>query len=120
MSVYALVSQIAPFTDRALERDYLYARALASRLPDQASERLDLGSEVELTHLKLAQTFEGSGSLETGGGEVVAIFSGRGPQHEAEEAPRRRRAEVGHRRGRTGARSRCATSVGYRRVRLPP
>ena len=54
----------SPFTDRALERDYLYARALASRLPDQAAEKLDLGSEVELTHLKLAQTFEGSGSLE--------------------------------------------------------
>ena len=36
VSVYAFVAQIAPFTDRALERDYLYARALASRLPDQA------------------------------------------------------------------------------------
>ncbi|MFN0153435.1 MAG: type I restriction endonuclease subunit R [Gaiella sp.] len=86
VNVYVFVSQIAPFTDRRLERDYLFARALASRLPGQASERLDLGSEVELTHLKLAQTFEGSGSLQEGGGEVVAIFSGRGPQHEAESA----------------------------------
>ncbi len=32
---YAFVSQIAPFTDRSLERDYLYARSLASRLPDR-------------------------------------------------------------------------------------
>ena len=47
--------------------------------PIRPPRTLDLGSEVELTHLKLAQTFEGSGSLETGGGEVVAIFSGRGP-----------------------------------------
>ena len=86
VNVYVFVAQIAPFTDRALERDYLYARSLASRLPDQAAEKLDLGSEVELTHLKLAQTFEGSGSLEAGGGEVVAIFSGKGPQHEAEQA----------------------------------
>jgi len=39
---------------------------------------------VQLTHLRLAQTFEGSGSLEEGGGEVVAIFSGRGPQHDPE------------------------------------
>ena len=53
-------------------------------LPSQAAERLDLGSEVELTHLRIAQTFEGSGSLEEGGGEVVAIFSGRGTQHEPE------------------------------------
>ena len=37
-----------------------------------------------MTHLKIAQTFEGSGSLEEGGGEVVAIFSGRGKEHELE------------------------------------
>jgi type I restriction enzyme R subunit len=42
------------------------------------------GSVIELTHLKIAQTYEGSGSLEEGGGEVVAIFSGRGPEHEPE------------------------------------
>jgi type I restriction enzyme R subunit len=52
--------------------------------PGQAAERLDLGSEVELTHLKISQTYEGSGSLEEGSGEVVAIFSGRGPEHEPE------------------------------------
>jgi type I restriction enzyme R subunit len=57
---------------------------LLACLPGQAAERLDLGSEVELTDLKIAQTHEGSASLEEGGGEVVAIFSGRGPEHDPE------------------------------------
>ncbi len=85
VNTYAFVSQIVSYVDRELERDYLYARALLAYLPGQAAERLDLGSEVELTHLKIAQTFEGSGSLEEGGGEVVAIFSGRGKEHEPEK-----------------------------------
>ena len=86
VSMYQFVSQIVGYVDRQLERDYLYARALLAYLPGQAAERLDLGAEVALTHLKIAQTFEGSGSLEEGGGEVVAIFSGRGKQHELDAA----------------------------------
>ena len=82
VNMYAFVSQIVPYVDRELERDYTFARALLAYLPGQAAERLDLGSEVELTHLKIAQTYEGSGSLAEGGGEVVAIFSGRGKEHE--------------------------------------
>jgi len=84
VNMYVFVSQIVSYVDRQLERDYLFARALLACLPGQAAERLDLGSEVELTHLKIAQTFEGSGSLEEGGGEVVAIFSGRGLEHDPE------------------------------------
>jgi type I restriction enzyme R subunit len=84
VNLYAFVSQIVSYVDRELERDYLYGRALLAYLPGQAAERLDLGAEVEMTHLKIAQTFEGSGSLEEGGGEVVAIFSGRGKEHEPE------------------------------------
>jgi type I restriction enzyme, R subunit len=84
VNLYAFVSQIVSYVDRRLERDYLYARALLACLPGQQAERLDLGSEVALTHLKLAQTYEGSASLDEGGGEVVAIFSGRGPQHDPE------------------------------------
>jgi type I restriction enzyme R subunit len=94
VNMYAFVSQIVSYVDRELERDYLYARALLAYLPGQAAERLDLGSEVELTHLKIAQTFEGSGSLEAGGGEVVAIFSGRGKEHEAEKEHLSRIVEV--------------------------
>ncbi len=82
VSIYAFVSQIVPYVDRALERDYLVGKALLLRLPSQAAERLDLGSEVELTHLRIAHIFEGTGSLEEGGGEVIAIFSGRGKEHE--------------------------------------
>ena len=85
VNMYAFVSQIVSYVDRTLERDYLYAKALAAYLPGQAAERLDLGREVQLTHLKITQTFEGSGSLEEGGGEVVAIFSGRGTEHEPEK-----------------------------------
>jgi type I restriction enzyme R subunit len=94
VSLYAFVSQIVSYVDRELERDYLYGRALLACLPGQAAERLDLGGEVELTHLKLAQTFEGSGSLEAGGGEVVAIFSGRGKEHELEREHLSRIVEV--------------------------
>jgi type I restriction enzyme R subunit len=85
VNLYAFVSQIVAYVDRRLERDYLYARALLACLPGQQAERLDLGSEVALTHLKIAQTYEGTASLEEGGGEVVAIFSGRGPEHEPEK-----------------------------------
>jgi type I restriction enzyme R subunit len=94
VNMYAFVSQIVSYVDRELERDYLYTRALLAYLPGQAAERLDLGSEVEMTHLKIAQTFEGSGSLEEGGGEVVAIFSGHGPEHELEKEHLSRIVEV--------------------------
>jgi type I restriction enzyme, R subunit len=94
VSIYAFVSQIVPYVDRALERDYVFGKALLSRLPGQAAEKLDLGTEVELTHLRIAQTFEGTGSLEEGGGEVVAIFSGRGKEHELEAEHLSRIVEV--------------------------
>jgi type I restriction enzyme, R subunit len=94
VNMYAFVSQIVSYVDRQLERDYLYARALLACLPGQEGERLDLGREVELTHLKIAQTFEGSGSLEEGGGDVVAMYSGRGPEHEPETEQLSRIVEV--------------------------
>jgi type I restriction enzyme R subunit len=94
VNMYSFVSQIVSYVDRELERDYLYGRALLAYLPGQAAERLDLGSEIEMTHLKIAQTFEGSGSLEEGGGDVVAIFSGRGKEHELEREHLSRIVEV--------------------------
>jgi type I restriction enzyme R subunit len=84
VNMYVFVPQIVSYVDRHLERDYLFTRALLSTVRDEAAQGLDLGREVELTHLKLAQTFEGSGSLAEGGGEVVAIFSGKGKEHEPE------------------------------------
>jgi type I restriction enzyme R subunit len=82
--VYSFLSQIVSFADTQLERDYLYSRALAALLPGSAEGRLDLGREVELTHLRLEKVFEGSVSLDHGEGEVRTIFDGRGPQHEPE------------------------------------
>lgn len=79
---YSFLSQVVTFGDSKLERDYTYCRALAARLRDAASvERLDLGTEVELTHLKTEMTFDGSLSLDVDTGEVKAIFGeGRGRQ----------------------------------------
>ena len=82
--VYAFLSQIVSFADSKLERDYLCGRALQTLLPGSSEGRLDLGREVELTHLRLDKTFEGSASLTEGGGVLRAIFDGRGPRHGAE------------------------------------
>jgi hypothetical protein len=47
------------------------------------AERLDLGSEVELTHLRHESTFEGRLSPEGEDGEVQTIYEeGLGKQHE--------------------------------------
>jgi type I restriction enzyme R subunit len=81
---YSFLSQIVEFGDSKLERDYRYCRALASVLRDQNTiEKLDLGSAVELSHLRSEITFEGSLSLEGEDGEVVSIYGeGRGKQTE--------------------------------------
>jgi len=83
---YSFLSQIVEFGDSKLERDYRYCRALASVLRDQnTGEKLDLGSAVELSHLRSEITFEGSLSLEGGDGEVKTIYGeGRGSQQEHE------------------------------------
>jgi type I restriction enzyme R subunit len=81
---YSFVSQIAAFTDPALERDYVYCRALSSYLRDTGTvERLDLGAEVELTHLRHQMTFTGSLALESEVGEVKSFYGeGKGKQQE--------------------------------------
>jgi type I restriction enzyme, R subunit len=81
---YSFVSQIAAFTDPSLERDYVYCRALSLYLRDTATvERLDLGTEVELTHLRHQMTFSGALSLTSETGEVRSFFGeGQGSQQE--------------------------------------
>jgi type I restriction enzyme R subunit len=72
---YSFLSQVVSFTDSTLERDYIFCRALTSKLRDSASvERLDLGEEVELTHLRNELIFEGALPLESEEGDVRAIF----------------------------------------------
>jgi type I restriction enzyme R subunit len=81
---YSFVSQIAAFTDPSLERDYIYCRALSLYLRDaETVERLDLGAEVELTHLRHQITFSGTLSLTSEVGEVRSFFGeGKGGQQE--------------------------------------
>jgi type I restriction enzyme, R subunit len=83
---YSFVSQIAAFTDPSLETDYVFCRALSLYLRDSGTvERLDLGSEVELTHLRHQMTFSGSLSLGAEVGEVRSFFGeGKGAQQELE------------------------------------
>jgi type I restriction enzyme R subunit len=81
---YSFVAQIAAFTDPALEGDYVYCRALSLYLRDTGTvERLDLGTEVELTHLRHQMTYSGALSLESDVGEVRSFYgSGTGSQQE--------------------------------------
>jgi len=80
--VYSFLSQVVCFTDTSLERDYLYARALGLMLPGHSEGKLDLGQEVELTHLRLEKTFEGSAALEHGEPDITTIFDGRGGRND--------------------------------------
>jgi type I restriction enzyme, R subunit len=81
---YSFVAQIAAFTDPKLERDYVYCRALSLYLRDSGTvERLDLGADVELTHLRHQMTFSGKLSLTSEVGEVGSFFGeGKGSQLE--------------------------------------
>ena len=81
---YSFVSQIAAFTDPSLERDYVYCRALSLYLRDTATVgRLDLGTEVELTHLRHQITFSGTLALSSEVGEVRSFFGeGAGSQQQ--------------------------------------
>jgi type I restriction enzyme R subunit len=87
VSLYGFIAQIVNFTDADLERDYVYARALQKRLPGQDLERIDIGAEVALTHLRTEQTGSGSAALTDGDGTIRAIFDGKGKQHDPENEP---------------------------------
>ncbi|MDQ6783607.1 MAG: DEAD/DEAH box helicase family protein [Actinomycetota bacterium] len=79
---YAFLSQIVSFFDTALERDHLFCRALQPLIRADGGDTVDLGTEVELTHLRNEQRFSGSVSLEGDDGEVRTVYSGTGRQHE--------------------------------------
>jgi type I restriction enzyme R subunit len=86
--IYSFLSQVVSFGDTKLERDYLFARALAPFIRADAEPGVDLGSQVELTHLALEKTSEGAASLDPDvEGEVVTIFSGAGKIYAPDEAP---------------------------------
>jgi type I restriction enzyme R subunit len=93
---YSFLSQIVSFQNTSLERDYIYCRALAAYIRNAATlERLDLGSEVELTHLRTEMTYEGSLSLSAREGEVTGIVAeARGKRYEADREPLSKIVEV--------------------------
>ena len=84
--VYGFLAQIVKFSNVGLERDYIYCRALVSLIREKnPGWGIDLGSEVELTHLRHEKIFEGSISLPSDEGEVQTIYSGAGPLTDPEE-----------------------------------
>jgi type I restriction enzyme R subunit len=93
---YSFVSQVVPFTDTRLERDYVYCRMLAMELRGAtAGEGLDLGAQVELTHLRNEITYEGSLSLVGDAGEVKSTLrESSGKRYEPDFEPLSRIIEV--------------------------
>ena len=62
---YAFVSQVMPWTDADLERMFLYGKLLLAELPASDSDPIpQLSRSVQLTHLRLSVT--GEGSIELG------------------------------------------------------
>jgi len=82
---YSFLAQLVSFGDVKLERDYLFCRALGAFVRSDPGSRLDLGTEVELTHLRHEMTFEGSVALTGDTGEVRAVFDGSGKKQETLE-----------------------------------
>ena len=85
--VYAFLSQIVTFGDTKLERDYLFGKALAMFIRPPSAGGLDLGDAVELSHLRVEKTFEGSVALTVADGEVTTISSGTGAGKDPIEEP---------------------------------
>lgn len=63
---YAFLSQIVDWTDADLEKLFVFARSLAADLPARpGAAGIDLGSEIELTHLRI----ESRGSVDAAIGD---------------------------------------------------
>ena len=75
---YSFLSQVIPFTDEALERLYVYAKALQACLPRQATGGLELGTDIVLTHLRLESKGAASIALEADAVEPGGPFPGEG------------------------------------------
>jgi type I restriction enzyme R subunit len=83
---YSFLSQVVDFGSASLEALYLTSRALLALIPgEEGSGRLDLGAEVELTHLRLEKTTQGHITPERGFGEQRSIYEGKGREDEAEK-----------------------------------
>lgn len=80
---YGFLAQVVGFTDRALERLYVYGKMLIPRLPRRQDPGIDLG-QVDLTHLRIGKTGEHDLALAPEGEQMLPGFTGDGSggQHE--------------------------------------
>jgi type I restriction enzyme R subunit len=85
--MYAFLSQVVPFADAALERLYAYARLLGRRIGPAKGTSLDIGADVELTHLRIELTGTHDLSLSDGAAMLPGFGGeGLGPQDEPPKA----------------------------------
>jgi type I restriction enzyme R subunit len=78
VSRYGFISQVLPLGDTTMEKRYAYCRLLERRLPSEAAGSMDLGEQIEMTHLRVKETGEHDLSLERGAG-VLHTFGEGGP-----------------------------------------
>lgn len=70
--IYAFLSQVIPYADSDLEKLYSYGRCLLPHLPpDQATQRVKIGNEVELQYYRLQRVYSGEITLRDGVPEGV-------------------------------------------------
>ena len=85
--LYAFLSQIMPWQDADLEKRYTFGRFLLLRLPTgPGTAPPDLEGEVQLTHLRIEKTSEGSIELQGGGTVKSPTEVGTGRSEEEELA----------------------------------
>lgn len=76
---YSFLSQIVTWTDTDLEKLYVFARSLAANLPARPGDAgIDLGAEVELTHLRIEKQASVSASIADNDIEPLDALPGRG------------------------------------------
>jgi len=61
--LYSFLSQVVTFTDPDLEKLYVFTKGLRSCLPPRPDGSVDLGSHVELTHLRIEKEAEVNATL---------------------------------------------------------
>jgi type I restriction enzyme R subunit len=89
---YGFLAQVVGFTDRNLERLYVYGKMLIPRLARRQDPGIDLG-QVDLTHLKIGKTGDHDLSLTPEGEQMLPGFSGDGAGAQ-NEPPRTSLAEL--------------------------
>ncbi len=84
LTLYAFMSQVMIWTEPGCEQLYIYGKALAHLLPTRPDGRLDLGSDVVLTHLRIEDQGLQDVELLPGQGEPGKAFPGEGLGKERE------------------------------------